>query len=74
MRPLRTKCGGGGIEWWWLTEEGWREGYSTSSILLNVYHQAVMKQVVTLNQKGEGGEVGMKFRWIPRSSFTGGKN
>ena len=56
----------------WMPARGVREGCSTSPILFNVYHQAVMRQAEEV--RGEGSdEVGVRWRWLPGGSFAGGK-
>ena len=49
----------------WAPNRGSKEGYATSPILFNVFHQAVMRQVK------EGREVGFALRWVPGGSFFG---
>jgi hypothetical protein len=58
-------------ESWVPARRGLREGCSTSPILFNVYHQAVMRQAEAARRSG-GEEVGVTWRWVPGSSFAGG--
>ena len=57
----------------WMPARGLREGCSTSPILFNIYHQAVMRQAETERREGRE-EIGIAFRWIPGGSFAGGKS
>ena len=45
----------------WVQERGLREGCSTSPILFNVFHQAVMRQAEK-ERKRDDREVGVKWR------------
>jgi hypothetical protein len=54
----------------WLPARGLREGCSTSPVLFNVYHQAVMRQAEEQRER-ENGRVGVKWKWIPGGSFAG---
>ena len=56
----------------WTPERGLREGCSTSPILFNVYHQAVMRQAEARRDEQEG-DVGVAWRWVPGGSFAGAK-
>ena len=56
----------------WMPERGLREGCSTSPILFNVYHQAVMRQA-EMERAVHGGAVGVAWRWMPGGSFAGVK-
>ena len=53
----------------WKPARGLREGCSTSPVLFNVYHQAVMRQAE--RSRGEG--AGVTWRWVPGGSFAGAK-
>ena len=56
----------------WMPARGLREGCSTSPILFNVFHQAVMRQAEeTRGERSEG--VGVGWKWLPGGSFAGGK-
>lgn len=54
----------------WLPARGLKEGCSTSPILFNVYHQAVMRQAEAERRRRRG-EVGVTWRWVPGSAFAG---
>ena len=54
----------------WMPARGLREGCSTSPILFNVYHQAVMRQAEACRQE-QSGDVGVPWRWVPGGSFAG---
>ena len=54
---------------WCLVGRGLREGCSTSPILCNIYHQAVMRQAGEARAGASESEVGVKWRWIPDSTF-----
>ncbi|KAI8486755.1 hypothetical protein Bbelb_355030 [Branchiostoma belcheri] len=56
----------------WVPARGLREGCSTSPILFNIYHQAVMRQGEEERRK-RGGEVGVPWRWVPGGSFAGNR-
>ena len=56
----------------WVPARGLREGCSTSPILFNIYHQAVMRQADTWRCE-QGGDVGVPWRWVPGGSFAGGR-
>jgi hypothetical protein len=58
-----------GVSESWVPARGLREGCSTSPILFNVYHQAVMRQAEVARRSG-GEEVGVTWRWMPRGSFA----
>ena len=51
--------------------EGLREGCSTSPILFNIYHQAVLRQAGEARAAAWASEVGVEWRWIRGSSFAG---
>ena len=55
----------------WLSARGLREGCSTSPILFNIYHQAVLRQAREDRAAAWESEVGVELRWIPGSSFAG---
>ena len=57
----------------WLPSRGLREGCSTPPpppFLFNIYHQAVLRQVGEAMAAAWESEVGIKWRWIPGSSFA----
>ena len=54
----------------WMPARGLREGCSTSPILFNVYHQAVMRQAEEARREGSG-DPGVGWRWLPGGSFAG---
>ena len=56
----------------WMPARGLREGCSTSPILFNVYHQAVMRQAEACRLE-QGGDVGVPWRWVPGGSFAGAR-
>ena len=56
----------------WVPARGLREGCSTSPILFNLYHQAVMRQADAWRAE-QGGDVGVPWRWVPGGSFAGGR-
>ena len=56
----------------WMPARGLREGCSTSPILFNVYHQAVMRQAEARRQE-QSGDVGVPWRWVPGGSFAGAR-
>ena len=60
-----------GVSEEWKPERGLREGCATSPVMFNIYHQAVMRQAEKerLREGGEG--VGVRWRWMPGSSFAG---
>ena len=64
-------CGKEGTSSAWLPARGLREGCSTSPILFNIYHQAVLKQAGEARAVAWESEVGVELRWIPGSSFAG---
>ena len=66
--------GWGGVSESWTPARGLREGCSTSPILFNIYHQAVMRQAGEAREVVGGGQVGVEWKWIPGSSFAGGKS
>ena len=53
----------------WMPARGLREGCSTSPILFNVYHQAVMRQVEEARRVR--GSEGIVWKWVPGGSFAG---
>ena len=55
----------------WMPERGLREGCSTSPILFNIYHQAVMRQVGEARE-AQGSE-GIGWKWVPGGSFAGAR-
>ena len=55
----------------WVPARVLTEGCSTSPIMFNIYHQAVMRQVGEARAAECGSEVGVEWRWIPGSSFEG---
>ena len=55
----------------WVPARGLREGCSTSPILFNIYHQAVLRQAGEARAAAWASEVGVEWRWIPGSSFAG---
>ena len=55
----------------WMPARGLREGCSTSPILFNVYHQAVMRQVEEARRVR--GSEGLVWKWVPGGSFAGEK-
>ena len=54
----------------WMPARGLREGCSTSPILFNVYHQAVMRQAEARRHE-QNGDVGVTPRLVPGGSFAG---
>ena len=54
----------------WLPARGLREGCSTSPILFNIYHQAVMRQAGEARVANER-DVGVEWKWVPGSTFAG---
>ena len=56
----------------WLPARGLREGCSTSPILFNVYHQAVMR-LAEERRDEVSDRPGVEWRWIPGSSFAGNR-
>ena len=57
----------------WFPARGLREGCSTSPILFNIYHQAVMRQAEKERSDAAQGESGVPWRWVPGGSFAGGR-
>ena len=55
----------------WRPERGLREGCATSPIMFNIYHQAVMRQAEEERLRLGGEEVGIRWKWMPGSSFAG---
>ena len=56
----------------WQPERELREGCSTSPILFNIYHQAVMRiEEKKRREKADqrNMEAGVKWKWVPGSSF-----
>ena len=53
-----------GVSGEWLPERGLKEGCSTSHVLFNIYHQAVMRQVEEHRRELGGEGVGVRFRWV----------
>ena len=53
----------------WMPARGLREGCSTSPVLFNVYHQAVMRQVEEAREAR--GSEGVVWKWVPGGSFAG---
>ena len=66
--------GGGGVSESWIPAGGLREGCSTSPILFNIYHQAVMRQAGEARSAVGGGEVGVEGKWMHGSAFAVGKS
>ena len=58
-----------GVSDTWMPARGLREGCSTSPILFNVYHQAVMRQAE--ERRRREGDIGVAWRWVPGGSFAG---
>ena len=56
----------------WMPARGLREGCSTSPILFNVYHQAVMRQAEEARRE-RSSDPGVGWKWLPGGSFAGGK-
>ena len=54
----------------WLPARGLRESCSTSPILFNIYHQAVLRQAGEARAAAWESEVGVEWRWIPGCSFA----
>ena len=59
-----------GLSEGWMPARGLHEGCPTSPILLNIYHQAVMRQA--LEARGAEGreEKSVVWKWMPGSSFA----
>ena len=55
----------------WKPARGLREGCSTSPILFNIYHQAVMRQALAARSANDREEREIVWKWIPGSSFAG---
>ena len=55
----------------WMPARGLREGCSTSPVLFNVYHQAVMRQVE--EARGARGSTGVGWKGVPGGTFAGTK-
>ena len=55
----------------WRPVRGLREGCATSPVLFNIYHQAVMRQAEEERVREGGEEVGIRWNWMPGSSFAG---
>ena len=55
----------------WLPTRGLREGCSISSILFNIYHQAVLRQAGEARAAAWVSEVGGEVRWIPGIRLRG---
>ena len=53
----------------WAPARGLREGCSTSPILFNIYHQAVMRQAE--EKREERGHRGVIWKWVPGGTFAG---
>ena len=62
-----------GVSREWLPERGLRKEYSTSPVLFNIYHQAVMRQAEVHKRELGGEGVEVRFRWVPGGSFVGTK-
>ena len=56
----------------WMPERGLREGCSTSPVVFNIFHQAVMRQAEERRTRVNG-EVGVGWKWIPGGSFVGSR-
>ena len=54
----------------WMPERGLREGCSTSPVLFNIYHQAVMRQAESSRMEVNE-NAGVTWMWIPGGSFAG---
>ena len=54
----------------WVPARGLREGCSTSPILFNVYHQAVMRMAEKQRERSNE-KVGVVWKWIPGGAFAG---
>ena len=59
-----------GLSQGWMPARGLREGCSTSPILFNIFHQAVMRQAEEKRRMGSG-DVGVTWKWVPGSSLAG---
>ena len=59
-----------GVSGEWLPERGLREGCSTSPVLFNIYHQAVMRQAEEQRRELGGEGVGVRFRWVPGGGLS----
>jgi len=55
----------------WRPARGLREGCATSPVMFNIYHQAVMRQAEKERMRRGGEDVGIRWRWMPGSSFAG---
>lgn len=55
----------------WKPARGLREGCSTSPVLFNVYHQAVMRQAMAARSEDERDEREVVWKWIPGGMFAG---
>ena len=62
-----------GMSFAWLPARGLREGCSTSPILFNIYHQAVLRQAGEARAAAWVSEVRVEWRWMP-GSFGCGDN
>ena len=60
-----------GVSEEWAPARGLREGCATSPVMFNIYHQAVMRQAEEERRPEMGEDVGIKWRWMPGSSFAG---
>ena len=60
-----------GLSEGWMPARGLREGCSTSPVLFNVYHQAVMRQAMAARSEGRREEKGVVWKWMPGGVFAG---
>lgn len=58
----------------WSPQRGLREGCPPSPVLLNIFHQAVMRRAAearTSDAESEGVEAGLEWHWLPGGGFPG---